>query len=165
MKRFSLFITGALVLAIGLVLATAFPQFIETAVAFGGIAAVGALMSDLRSPLSACKTMRFTNDSGGDLTSGDYYLENETFGLVLEDTADTEDGVMVTETGSQGVVVAKAAVAIEEGEDAFYDDGNTNFTNDGTGNLQNVGYFCEPAAMGAATVRVVLQQGKGLSPT
>lgn len=142
---------------------TAFASYLEP-VAIFGVFVVGALMSDLRSPLSDCKTLRFTNDTAGDLVSGAYVLRNETFGFLLEDTPDTEDGMLVIETGSQGIVLDKAAVAVAPGEDAFWDTGNDNVTNDGTGQLQNIGYFAEAAAGGVARVRVVLEQGRGLGP-
>lgn len=111
----------------------------------------------LRSPLKYCDTQRFTNSTGGDLAAGAWVAIEDIYGILLENTANGAEGVVIVGTDSQGYECAKDAVAVAAGEDAYLIVASSLVTNVVGANIR-IGRFVESAAGGVARVRTKLQQ-------
>lgn len=113
---------------------------------------------NLHCPLGACNTQRIP--SGTERATGDRVVTNGKVGVVIADTPAAGNPVVILETDSQGITLPKAAVAVTELEDAYYDPAGDVFTNDGAvAGVVKCGYFAESAAAGAGEARLVLKLG------
>lgn len=120
-------------------------------------------LQHLRDDLGSCKTLRFTNGTGAELAGGDIHFVADRIGPVLETTPDGEDGVIITETASQGYSLPKEGVAINRGADAYWSAGDGWVTpstteSDGTTATTRIGYFAEDAAAADDRVQTVIEQ-------
>ena len=116
----------------------------------------------LKAPYDLCSTLVFNNGSGSEITSGTWRLEGETLGMVMQDTPDTEDGVMVTEVPASGILIPKnTSTAIDAGEVVYWDSSGGEVNRTDTNPI--VGYALEDAAAADAEVRIRLNSVAAVS--
>ena len=100
---------------------------------------------EFRGPIGECDVIDFVADA--DYVKGDVIAVEDALGVLVEDTDDTEDGVLVVHGPIKGPM---AAVTIVAGEDAYFDSGNSVFTNV-VGSNRKCGHFDEARANTAST--------------
>lgn len=107
----------------------------------------------LKASVSDCERIPFTNGTGGALTGGALHEEGDFNGIVMDDTPDGNEGVLITRVPPPGVYALKAAVAIAIHDSLYYDATNDVVTNtDNTGANAFIGKSLAAAASGDARV-------------
>lgn len=116
-------------------------------------------LAALKAHLGNVATLTFTNGSGSQIDAGTERLESEKFGVVLDDTPDGEEGVMVVGTAHLGAGIDitrdTGDAAWSRGDAVYWDSANSQATTaSADGDL--IGYALEDTASGDATGRVAL---------
>lgn len=109
----------------------------------------------LYSPMEKALTKKFTNGTGGALVGGTFFAVGSNYGIVLDDTPDGEDGVLIL--AADDIAVPKTAgEAYTDGENLYYDVANEVVTNlDGGGANPWRGRANADTAGADATVRMM----------
>ena len=97
-------------------------------------------MQKLRTAMSRCDTIRFTNGSGDTLDMDSMHKVEDTIGVVVEETENAAEGMLVHRAPAPGVLLpcpAAAAGVFAAGDNVYYDATARNVVNesDKSGNI------------------------------
>ena len=85
---------------------------------------MGSANSKLKVPLASCDTYPVTNSGESTLSAGAFNTVGSLLGVIYDDIAAGEDGVMIIRAPAMGMAVPKAgSLAISEGDVLYYDSG------------------------------------------
>lgn len=101
------------------------------------------------------RRMPYTNAGTTTIAAGTPVEVGAILGIAVADIAASDTGVLDIGVDAQVHELAKASGAISQGEQLYWDDGNSNITTAPTGNVQ-CGVAWEDAVTAATTVKVAL---------
>ncbi len=112
--------------------------------------------SKLKVDFAKCATLPFTNSSGSTINGATVRRETQKLGMVLDDTANGDDGVMIVGAPEPGILFPKATgVALGKGQPVYWDIADGNLNASASGNI-HVGYAYADAGSSDTEVQIVL---------
>ena len=117
-------------------------------------------MQNLRASMAICSTVKFTNGSGGTLTAEQLYKVEDLVGVVVQETINGAEGVLIHRAPSPGVLLPKTVDAtgvFAAGDNVYYDAtaGKVVNSTDKSGNIW-IGQAVVAAVQADTTVQVDL---------
>lgn len=117
-------------------------------------------MQNLRASMANCASVKFVNESGGALVAEQLYQVEDLVGVVVDNTPEHEEGVLIHRAPSPGVVLPKnqnSTGVFAVGDNVYYDAtaGKAVNETDKSGNVW-IGNAVKEAAQADETVQVDL---------